>query len=112
MSKRTSWTKEPPYTGDIHQGCLNCPPVLPIAPMNMLIGVGFGYAAVTRDKKVIYQEKYGDDNIPTLQKFEDMAEKDPDHDWRVILNAPLRGRTYQRQGVGEWVLIESNSGFA
>ena len=37
---------------------------------------------------------------------------DPDHDWRVTLFGPLHGEVYQRQGEGEWLLVESNQGFA
>lgn len=103
---------QPPYEGAIHQGCLNCPPVERVAPMNMLIAVGFGYAAVTRGSKVVFREKPNDDDLHYLEEFEAMAAKDPDHDWRVVLNAPLRSRTYQRHGPGKWVLIESGEGFA
>ncbi len=40
------------------------------------------------------------------------AAADPDHDWRIVLNGPLSGRTYQRHAAGEWALIEQNQGFA
>lgn len=106
------WKKQPPYEGTIHQGCLNCPPVESVAPMDMLIAVGFGCAMVTRGKKVIYMESPNDEEFRTLAEFEEMAKLDPNHDWRVTLEAPLRGRTYQRHDVGKWVLIESNMGFA
>jgi hypothetical protein len=114
-----NWIKEKPYEGDIYQGCLNCPAVEQIASMDMVIAVGFGIAQVTKDDELIYQEKtypmdlpFSEWNDPTLDKFEEMALKDPDHDWRVLLEAPLRGRTYQRHDIGKWILIESNMGFA
>ena len=114
-----TWNKVPPYQDKIHQGCLNCPPVEEIAPMEMVIGVGFGYAAVTKDDLVIFNEndflKINDhelDELPILQKFEDIALQDPDHDFRVQLEAPFRGRTYQRHDISKWVLIDSNNGFA
>jgi hypothetical protein len=103
---------EPPYKGPIHQGCLNCPPVERIAPMDMLIAVGFGSAEVLRGKKVVFSEGPNDEDFHTLAEFEEMAKQDPDHDWRVILDAPLRSREYQRQGDGKWVLIKSGMGFA
>lgn len=112
-----AWEKVEPWKGPVHQGCLVCPPVLEVAPMDMLIAVGFGYAGVTKDGKEIFNEQEIDENtpmvdFPRLQQFEDMALQDPDHDWRVCLEAPLRGRTYQRHEAGKWVLIESNEGFA
>lgn len=106
------WKKQPPYTGQIFQGCLNCPPVESIAPMDMLIAVGFGSAMVTCGHKVIFMEMYDDTEFHTLAEFEEMAKKDPNHDWRVSLNAPLRSREYQRQGDNNWVLIASGEGFA
>lgn len=112
-----TWKKEDPYTDAIHQGCLCCPPVERIAPMDMVIAVGFGIAQVTKDGNVIFSEdELGDDpresDYPTLAKFEAMAAADPEHDWRCLLFAPLRGREYQRHDAGKWVLIASNQGFA
>jgi len=78
--------------------------------MNMLIAVGFGDAHASRDGEIIYHEKPDDDKSKLLSEFEAMAKKDPDHDWRVMLFAPLRGREYQRQGDELWVLIDSNPG--
>ena len=106
------WKKLPPYEGAVFQGCLSCPPVEKIAPMDMIIAVGFGEASVTCGNKVIFREKPDDETYHTLQEFEDMAKKDPNHSWTVTLFSPLRGRTYQRQGDNKWVLIESNQGFA
>jgi len=107
------WKKVKPWTRPIHQGCLNCPPVLNLAPMNTLVAVGFGCAQITRDKETIYDgEKPGRKVFSSLRRFEKMACKDPRHDWRLILEAPLRGREYQRQGKGKWVLIKSGPGFA
>lgn len=110
-----TWKKEDPYTDAIHQGCLCCPPVERIAPMDMVIAVGFGIAQVTKDGNVIFSEDMADDSgqeIPKLAKFEAMAAADPDHDWRCLLFAPLRGREYQRHDADKWVLIASNQGFA
>jgi hypothetical protein len=104
--------KIPPYDGLIHQGCLNCPPVLPIADMDIRVCVGFGIAQITKDDEIIYQDISIADKVPTLQEFEKMAQLDPNHDWRLLLEAPLRSREYQRQGIEKWVLIDSGMGFA
>jgi hypothetical protein len=103
---------EKPYEGQIYQGCLNCPPVEKIAPMDMLIAVGFGMAQVTKDDDVVFSEQPNDEEYHALSEFEAMAKDDPDHDWRVALEAPLRSREYQRQGDDKWVLINSGMGFA
>jgi len=109
----SDWKKEPPYEDVIHQGCLNCPPVERIASLDMLIAVGFGMACVTRDGTHVYSEdEVKGKDYPTLRRFESKARKDPEHDWRIILEGPLRSREYQRQGQNEWVLIRSGQGFA
>ena len=81
--------------------------------MRSRIAVGFGYAAVTKDGEEVWSEGYGApwNKLPTLRKFENMARKDPDHDWRAIMHGPLHGEEYQRHGKGKWVLVESNQGF-
>lgn len=110
-----TWEKVPPYEGPIHQGCLNCPPVQQIAPMDMLIGVGFGLAMVTKDGELVYQEPSnpnGWDDFWTTADAERAANAGPDHDWRIMLDAPLRSREYQRHGPDKWVLIDSGRGFA
>lgn len=109
------WKKLPPIKGR-QRGCaLN--PVYDIAPMDMLIAVGFGDAKVTKDNETIYTEptEYDpehEDGFWCTQEAENEALKDPDHDWRIVLYAPLYGRTFQRQAPEEWVLVEENKGFA
>jgi hypothetical protein len=105
------WKKEKPYKDKIHQGCMNCPPVESIAPMDTIVAVGFGDAHISKDDKIIFDERRGEEPHE-LKEFEEMAQQDPDHDWRLVLYAPLRGRIYQRHGKEKWVLIESNMGFA
>jgi hypothetical protein len=81
--------------------------------MNMLIAAGLGEAEVTRDGDIVYSEVPNSPmDPPTLQRFEDLALADPDHDWRVLLNLPLREAEYQRHGPGQWVLVKSGEGFA
>lgn len=66
--------------------------------------------------RYVFCPKCGGEPTPienkTLADIEAMAIEDPDHDWRVILDGPLRGRTYQRQGEKFWILVDSNRGFA
>ncbi len=113
MSEKPEWWVDE-WKGDIHQGCLSCPPVEKVASMDMVIAVGFGMAGVTKDSMPIYIETLDldEDDFWTVQNAENAAKNDPDHDWRIIMDAPLRGRTYQRHGDDEWVLINSNRGFA
>lgn len=104
-----TWTRIKPIKGKI-RGCFHNP-VYDEAPPYMLIAVGFGEAKVTRDGKTVYKEPTGDGEIWTTEDAEKLAAEDPDHDWRIVLNAPLYGRTFQRQD-GHWLLIEENRGFA
>lgn len=130
------WEKLLPYKGSIHQGCLNCPAVEHLASLEMVIGVGFGIAEVKKGNRLIFSEgrdirysfyssrlaqlliyllargckRY--DGLPLLADIEELARHDPDHDWRIMLDAPLRGREYQRHGDGTWVLVGSTRGFA
>lgn len=99
---------------DLHQGCASCSTAALIAPMNMIIAVGFGSAIVTKNNKLIYDENnLGDDgSYWTVQDAEKLAIESPDADWRIQKNGPLHGETFQRQGVNNWVCVESNQGFA
>jgi len=81
--------------------------------MNRRIGVGFGLACVEKDGRLVYIEHNQEwKDLPTLMRFENIARKDPDHDWRVKLHTPLHGEEFQRHSKNNWVLIDSNGGFA
>lgn len=113
----STWEKLPPVpVKDSHRGCLNCPPVTVVADLDMLVAVGFGIAQVRRDGDVVYSEPVNWDDesyeAKPLRYFEEMAQQDPDHDWRVLLFAPLSEREYQRQETESWVLVRSGLGFA
>lgn len=76
--------------------------------------VGFGPVTVTRGGEVIHYHLCDDDigcDIPA-DRFEAMASRDPEHDWRIDFNSPLRQNIYQRQGIGEWYVVETGPGFA
>jgi len=109
----TTWTKLPAIEGK-HGGCLNCGPRPSFFPAGGQIAVGFGYAALHRDGEPVYAEpnEPEDDAYMTGAQAEAMAATDPDHDWRIVLEAPLSSRTYQRHGPDQWVLVEQGMGFA
>lgn len=109
-----SWEKLEPIKATI-SGCLTCGELVEQASMDMVIAVGCGYAALLKDDVEIYsecQDIHNEDPNWTFQDAENEALKDPDHDWRVVLDGPLRGRTFQRHDVGKWVLVSENDGFA
>lgn len=92
--------------------CACCPPSPSQLCSTAVISVGFGYAALTKDDEAVWTDQGQDwDDCMTLEDAESLASLDPDHDWRVILYGPLRGRVYQRQD-GKWMLVELNKGFA
>lgn len=94
--------------------CLSCPPIRDTLKMYRRIAVGFGYAAVEQDGKTVWAEG-GESEFAdcwTVQKAENLARKSPKSDWRIVLDGPLHGETYQRQGRNLWVLVSRNQGFA
>jgi hypothetical protein len=114
MSETTTWTKLPAIEGN-YGGCLNCGPRPSFFPADALIAVGFGYAALHRDGETVYtepNEPENEESYMTGAQAEAMAAADPDHDWRIVLDGPLSGRTYQRHDAGQWALVEQNMGFA
>ena len=112
-----SWTKVQPWTGEKHIGCLCCATAKhDVAALDMQIAVGFGDAHVECDGKIIWSETrecFDDESkIWTVKRAERKAANDPEHDWRIVMYSPLHGEIYQRHGPEQWVLIESNMGFA
>lgn len=110
-SMRKTWKKQTAIEGK-HGGCLNCGTRPSLFPTTGVIAVGFGYAALHRDGVPVWVESNDDDELLTCEQAEVMAYADPEHDWRIVLEGAMSGRTYQRHGDGEWVLIEQNQGFA
>ncbi len=114
MTEPTTWQKLPAIEGK-HGGCLNCGPRPSTFPPHGQIAVGFGYAGLHRDGEPVYTEPTepeNDDAYMTGAQAEAMAAADPDHDWRIVLHAPLSSRTYQRHGPDERALVEQDMGFA
>jgi hypothetical protein len=92
-------------------GCLCCGSADSLFAMGDIIAVGFGWASLTRDGECVWSE--GDTvEYMTGTEAERLAALDPEHDWRIELHGPLRGRVYQRHDPGRWVLIDEDRGFA
>lgn len=94
--------------------CLNCGGTPIKLNLKTPIVAGFGTADITKNGKIVYSEapNIEFEDAPRLSKFERMARKEPNADWRYKLNLPLRDAEYQRQGKNNWVLIKSGMGFA
>jgi hypothetical protein len=107
--------------------CYCCPIIPKQATMEKVVAVGFGSATATRDGDLVADGEgcgsrgpyFVRDGRPhhieeyiTFGDIEEIAVRDPDHDWRISLHGPLHGEVYQRQGVGKWMLIERDEGFA
>lgn len=112
-----------------------------LAQASMQISVGFGTAICTKDGEIIFDDSWWEalcesvyrqsvepnlevtaivsvwDSklIPfesrTVQDMEVIASLDPNHDWRIVLDAPLWGAIWQRQE-NDWICIEAGQGFA
>ncbi len=112
----SDWQKLEPLADDHihHSGCLNCPGTTKTLKMNRRVGVGFGFAGITKDGELMWSEPIDSvwAHFPTMMTFENMAREDPNHDWRAIMDGPLHGETYQRHDKNKWVLVKSNIGFA
>ena len=80
------------------------------------IGVGFGFAGLTKDGATVWQENTkvdrSLDDVLTGSDAERIAAGDPQHDWRIVIDGPFAKYVYQRHGVAKWVLIEKGEGFA
>ena len=77
------------------------------------IGVGVGYAALTRDGEAVYEEDVTGRREPmTVAQAESLARREPDRDWRIHLVAQLEDRHYRREGAGRWVIYERGYGMS
>ena len=108
-----SWTKLEAIESTVI-GCATCGAKPKLFPPKSIIAVGFGSATLTKDDELVWDEQQGDavNKYMTGAEAEEIAAKDPDHDWQIQLFAPLSERTYQRHGLGEWVLVRQGVGFA
>src|SRR5882762_373103 len=78
-----------------------------------VIGVGLGYAALTRDGRTVYEEngkRHRD--LMTVAQAEDLARRELERDWSIHLVAQLENRHYRREGACLWVLYERGHGMS
>ena len=104
-----------PEIKDAFRGsCLGCPGTENRLSMSEVLYQGFGGYHVEKDGAGYYTGEQDGvwESFKTLADIEKDASKSPLSDWRVILNSPLRGATWQRHEKDTWVLIETNLGFA
>jgi hypothetical protein len=95
--------------------CAHCPQTEEKLDPQTIFYYGFGGYHVEKDGKLFYRgnvESENPDDWKTLAEIELLAKESPDAHWKVILNNPLRGATWERALNGDWILTETNNGFA
>lgn len=92
-------------------GCLNCGSKPIRVKMNARMHAGFGVTALVRDGEWV-ESHYDYETCPTFMHFENVARKDADRVWCVVVDGPLSDVTYQRHGRNEWVAVKKGMGFA
>jgi hypothetical protein len=101
----------------VHIGCLTCSSVQ-YPKISMHRRIWGEEDSVTKNGKEIYSSITCDGSeesfkkAPTLMKFENMARKTPNADWRYKRITGLHDEEYQRQGKNYWVMIHSGEGYA
>ena len=81
--------------------------------LDSVIGVGLGYAALTRDGIPVYeQDDHEFDDMMTVAQAEGLARLDPARDWRIHLVGLLDDRHYRRIGIGRWRLYRRGYGLS
>lgn len=72
------------------------------------------YDIIKKNGQIVYlsvgDEPYNE--APTLMKFENMARKEPNCDWRYWHLTGLHDELYQRHGRNYWPLVKSGLGYA
>ena len=94
-------------------GCPNCPGSEDVLTMNEVLYNGFGGYSVYKNNKHYYEgDPQGEwESFKILKDIEKVAKKEKGS-WKVVLNSPLRGATWRRNKKGQWILKETNLGFA
>ena len=81
--------------------------------LDCAIGVGIGYAAVTRDGSPVYQRDGGEfASLLTVAEAEAIASLAPDRDWRIHFVSLLEDRHYRREAPGCWKLYYRGYGLS
>jgi hypothetical protein len=84
-----------------------------ILPLDSVIGVGVGYAALTRNGTPIYEQHDGEfESLITVAQAESLARCAADCDWRIHLVGLLEDRHYRREGPGRWKLYKRGYGLS
>lgn len=84
-----------------------------LLPLDCSIGVGIGYAAVTRDGSPVYERDGGEfESLMTVAEAEALARLAPDRDWRIHLVSLLEDRHYRREAPGRWKLYKRGYGLS
>ena len=82
-------------------------------PIDCVIGVGLGYAALTRDGMPLYEQDEREfDDLMTVEQAEALARLDPARDWRIHLVGLLDDRHYRRVGEGRWRIYRRGYGLS
>lgn len=101
----------PPLEHAPQSGCFSCPPKPLKVPLRYNPHPGFGLVTLERDGQTVESQIHYEKST-TFIRFENVAMKDPDHDWRVISNGPLSDVTWQRHGPKAWLAVKRGRGFA
>ena len=81
--------------------------------LESVIGVGLGYAALTRDGMPVYEQDEREfDDLMTVGQAEALARMDSARDWRIHLVGLLDDRHYKRVGIGRWRLYRRGYGLS
>lgn len=84
-----------------------------LLPLDSAIGVGIGYAAVTRDGAPVYERDGGEfESLITVADAEALARRAPERDWRIHLVSLLEDRHYRREAPGRWKLYKRRYGLS
>lgn len=84
-----------------------------LLPLDAVLGVGIGYAALTRDGAPMYEQDDTEfDSLMTVAEAEAMASRAAGHDWRIHLVGLLEDRHYRREGPGRWTLYKRGYGLS
>lgn len=83
-------------------------------PLDSVIGVGVGYAALTRDGEPVYEQKAEEelDELMRVAQAERLASAAEHHEWCIHLIALLEDRHYRRVAPGWWKLYRRGHGLS
>jgi len=97
-----------------HGPCLCCPNTESHLALDTVLYNAFGGYVVLKNGEEYFEEEMDKpwEENKTLADIEKEAAQDPNNDWQIRLDLPLRAGKWQRQGPEKWVLFETGEGFA